>query len=148
MPLACLQVPSVTICRLRLLCFPTSARFLGLVGVAEVRCVINPLDLRGTSPGANRKRLRERALSCPSGSIQRHLMADRNRRASLSSHLCSHPSGLWTWQHNSKALCNDFGCFQGPRDREPVFAPRLKSTFQHPYFFNAYAFQCHGDPRA
>jgi hypothetical protein len=56
-----------------------------LVGVAEVRCVINLLDLRGTSPGANRKRLRERALSCPSGSIQRHLMADRNRRASLSS---------------------------------------------------------------
>jgi hypothetical protein len=60
----------------------------------------------------------------------------------------SHPSELWTWQPNSKALCNDFGCFQGLRDREPMFAPRLKSTFQHPYFVNAYAFQCHGDPRA
>src|SRR5271165_3208049 len=33
------------------------------ISVAEVRCLINPLDLRGTSPGANRKRLRDRARS-------------------------------------------------------------------------------------
>src|SRR5271157_6478658 len=53
------------------------AACLRFVRVAEVRCVINPLDLRGTSPGANRKRLRDRALRRPSGTAQRRPMAHR-----------------------------------------------------------------------
>src|SRR5450631_4336483 len=51
-------------------------------------------------------------------------------------------------QHHSQPRCDDFGRFQGWRDGEPLFTPRLESTFQHPYFVNAYALQCDGYARA
>ena len=44
-------------------------------------------------------------------------------------HLCLQSTQLRFWQLNSKALCNDFGYFQGLSDREPLFTPRLEPTF-------------------
>jgi len=38
---------------------------------------INPLNLPEISPGANRKRLRDRASRHPAGSVQRHPMVHR-----------------------------------------------------------------------
>ena len=51
-------------------------------------------------------------------------------------------------QHHSKPGRDDFGRFQGLRDGEPLFTPRLESAFQHPYLVDAYALQCDGDARA